>query len=443
MNAVLSESGGSAPAWRILCVDDEPNILASLRRLFRKHGYEVFTAEGGGDGLRVLEQNGIDLVVSDMRMPSMDGAQFLGQVRERWPDTVRILLTGYADMASTVEAINKGEIYRYINKPWDDNDMLMVARHALERKELLREKQRLEALTQRQNEELKSLNAGLELKVEQRTAEIRQVNSFLEAANGRLKTSFLTSVKVFSNLLELRGSHLSGHSRRVADLARKMAVVMGLDARETQDIFLAGLLHDIGKIGFSDDLLSAPVNTLGGDNLGLYRKHAARGEQVLMAIEELRNAAKILRSHHERFDGQGFPDGLAGLAIPAGARILALANDYDALQIGMVMQRRVTQEDAKAAIVQGKGKRYDPQAVDAFVQVTGGVEKEVPVECVVTAAELKPGMVLTRDLITRDGVLLLASDYILDPGLIRQIQDYAASEGVALSVHIRSERRNI
>lgn len=426
-----AEPVGDKQQWRILCVDDEPNILSSLRRLFRQAGYQVIVANSGAEGLQTLEKEAIDLVISDMRMPEMDGATFLRHVRERWPECLRILLTGYADISSTIEAINQGEIFRYISKPWDDNDLQLIVRHALERKALEREKQRLEALTAQQNEELRDLNANLELKVMERTVELRK-------AHEKLKSSFLTSIKVFANLIELRGGALSGHARRVADLARKIAVKMNVGAGEAQDIFLAGLLHDIGKIGFSDAMLAKPVTHLSGDELGIYRKHPLRGEQSLMALEELRGAAALIRSHHERFDGQGFPDGLAALAIPLGARILAVANDYDGLQVGILAQRRFPAEEAKKLIAEGRGKRYDPQVLDAFLEAMGGVEP-VSRELTVPVHELKAGMVLAKDLVARDGMLLLATDYILDERLVRQIRDYAASEGlVHLLISVRA-----
>jgi len=434
MNAPSVPETENAQPWRVLCVDDEQNILSSLRRLLRPHGYQIQIAGGGAEGLQLLEAEPVDLIISDMRMPEMDGAQFLEQVRQRWPDTVRILLTGYADIGSTVDAINKGEIYRYISKPWNDNDLLMVVHHALETKALKREKERLEALTVAQNEELKDLNANLELKVMERTVELRQ-------AHDKLKTSFLTSIKVFANLIELRGPSLAGHSRRVADLARKMATILNLTSAEGQDVFLAGLLHDIGKIGLPDALLAKPVPSFTSDELGLYRKHPAKGEQVLMALAELQGAARILRSHHERFDGQGFPEGLSGLAIPIGARILAVANDFDGLQIGTLSKLRLNVDDAKKLIAEGRGKRYDPAVIDAFLLATGGVKPENNGEEQVSAENLQPGMVLARDIVTRDGVLLLAADYVLDAHLIRQIQKYAASEGGHPPIFVRTQRR--
>jgi HD-GYP domain-containing protein (c-di-GMP phosphodiesterase class II) len=213
---------------------------------------------------------------------------------------------------------------------------------------------------------------------------------------------------------------------------------MALSPADSQDVFLAGLLHDIGKIGLPDLLLVKPVPQMTGEELGLYRKHPVKGEQSVMALEELRGAARIVRSHHERFDGQGYPDGLMGDSIPIGARILCVANDYDGLQIGSLSVRRYTQEDAKKLIAEGKGKRYDPQVIEAFLDIVGKVEVRDTGEIELGVADLKPGMILSRDLLSRDGVLLLAADYILDANLIRQIRDYAASENIVMHIHVRT-----
>ncbi len=438
---------------RILCVDDEPNILSSLRRLFRGQGYQVLVAESGNAGLAVLENEAVDLVISDMRMPEMDGARFLEHVRARWPDTTRLLLTGYSDIQSILDAINRGEIYRYITKPWDDNDILLVVRHALERRALEREKQRLEALTRSQNEELKNLNASLEAKVQERTVELKKALDTLVSVNDKLKNSFLTSIKVFSSLIEMRGGNLAGHSRRVADLARRIAVRMNLGEGEAQEIFVAGLLHNIGKVAFSDELLAMPVNLMNGENLGLYRKYPVRGEQLLMPLQDLSGAAKIIRSQQERFDGEGYPDRLSGFNIPLGARILALASDYYNLQIGTMVQRRLRPDEARALILQQSGKRYDPLVTNAFSDVLSGITsgsvnttaKEADdngQELLVAALDLRPGMIIARDLITRDGFLLLSANHTLDERMIRQILDFESSaSGSKLSISIRQERK--
>lgn len=195
---------------------------------------------------------------------------------------------------------------------------------------------------------------------------MREAHDQLIDAHAKLKMSFLTSIKVFSNVIEMRGGKLAGHSLRVADLARKIALKMGLNNQEVQEIFVAALLHDIGKIAFSDELLAQPVSMMNGEQFGCYCKHPLHAEQLLMPLDDLRDAARILRSQLERFDGQGFPDRLSGFNIPLGARILALASDYDNLQTGTLMQRRLRPDEAMHAILQALGTRYDPQVVEAF-----------------------------------------------------------------------------
>jgi response regulator RpfG family c-di-GMP phosphodiesterase len=436
---------------KILCVDDEPNILSSLRRLLRGQGYQIFLAEGGQAGLDLMQRESIDLVISDMRMPEMSGAQFLEHVRTQWPDTIRLLLTGYADIQSILDAINRGEIYRYITKPWNDNDLTLIVKHALERKQLELEKKRLEDLTHKQNEELRELNSNLENKVLARTHELKSALESLVKANDKLKTSFLTSIKIFSSFIETRDGNLAGHSRKVADLARRIATKMGLTAKEVQEIFVAGLLHNIGKIAFSDDLLTMPVNIMNTEHLAQYRKYPVRGEQLLIPLEDLRESAKIIRSQQERFDGEGYPDHLSGFNIPLGARILALAGDYFNLQIGTLMQRKLRPEEALNAIMLNSGKRYDPMVAKAFDElingvststVTGDAAKPAAIaERIISTADLRPGMIIARDLITKDGFLLLSADHQIDERMIRQIRDFEASPaGSPLSIHIHQDR---
>lgn len=431
-----------APAT-LLFVDDEPSILSALRRLFRPQGYRILIAESGAAGLAILEQESVDLIISDMRMPEMDGATFLKQVRARWPNTMRILLTGYADVTSTVAAINEGEIYRYISKPWDDNEILKIVADALDRQKLESENRRLTALTQAQNEELKELNSGLEQKVAERTAELRQALAFVEQGHAELKKSFLTSVQVFAGLAELRiaqgGARLAGHGRRVADMARNLAQRLGLADAEVQNIMLAGLLHDIGKLGLPDELLGKPFNTLTQDQRAQVMKHPQIGQNVLMAIDKFKEAALFVRHHHECFDGSGYPDRLTGMAIPLGARILAVANDYDALQMGTLVQRPLRPEEALAYLNDNRGKRYDPSAVDAFIKQISETQKSAPTELPLRTMHLKPGMTVSRDLTHRDGYLLLARGSVLTADIIAQLIRLEQAEKCNLTLHIRQE----
>ena len=374
-----------------------------------------------------------------MRMPEMSGAQFLEQVRAKWPDAVRILLTGYADVTSTIDAINKGEIYRYIAKPWDDNDIMLTVKHALERKNMEREKERLEALTLQQNGELKDLNANLEARVRERTEEVRQTMGFLEVAHKQLKGSFLTSLKVFSNLMELREGAMAGHSRRVAEHARRLAKHLGLPDNEVQDVMFAGLLHDIGKIGLSDRLLHKPFSTLTTEERIEVIKHPVTGQAALMALDNMKAAGGLIRSHHERFDGMGYPDGLSGMTIPRGARILAVANDYDALQAGSLLSKRLTDNEAREYLLEGRGKRYDPKVTDVFLEMLGAIDTSAYAgpEVKIPASALRRGMALARDLVSPEGLLLLSKDYLLDDAMIEQIRSFEQTEGRPLAIYVR------
>lgn len=432
-------------AMTLLLVDDEPSILSALRRLFRPSGYQILTAESGAAGLALLESNAVDLVISDMRMPEMDGATFLRQVRTRWPGIMRILLTGYADISSTIAAINQGEIYRYIAKPWDDEEMLGVVRDALERLRLEAENRRLSALTAAQNEELKALNAGLEQKVAERTAELSQALAFVEQSHGELKKSFLATVQMVSSLIELRsgplGKQLAGHGRRVADLARNLAKRLGMSEADTQNVMLAGLLHDMGKIGLPDNLLGKPYNLLDAEQRPLLQKHPQIGHNILIGIERFRDSAHLIKHHHECFDGTGYPDRLSGIAIPQGSRILAVANDYDSLQLGTLVQRPLKATEALSYIVENRGKRYDPTVVDAFVQLISESRHKGFIELPLRSMHLKPGMLLSRDLNHRDGYLLLAAGSTLNAEIIGQLVRMEEVEQHHVTVYIRQEEK--
>lgn len=431
------------PPATLLLVDDEASILSALRRLLRPLGYRILTAEGGQAGLELLAAEPVDLVISDMRMPVMDGAQFLEQVRARSPETIRILLTGYADISSTIAAINKGEIYRYIAKPWDDNDLQLIVRDALEHKRLAAENRRLLELTRQQNEELRVLNTGLEQKVAERTAEVREALAKLAGAHQELKKGFVNTVKVFSGLIELRAAGpLGGHSKRVAEHGRALAQRLKLKENEVQEVMLAGLLHDIGKIGLPDELLPKPFNQLSPEARAEVMRHPAKGQFILMAIEQLKGPATLVRHHHECFDGSGYPDRLAGLAIPMGARILAVVNDFDSLQLGTLVSRPLQPKEALTFLVENRGKRYDPQVVDAFAAFLAEQRQEEITELSLPIGGLRAGWCLSRDLLHPEGYLLLARDQVLTEVILDQLRRLDQAEGLHLSAYVRTASMN-
>lgn len=431
VDPVRMPAGGSAC---VLCVDDEPNILSALRRTLRGDGLRVLTAQGGAEALEVLERESVDIVISDMRMPGMDGAELLERVHHRWPTSIRVLLTGHADTRAAVAAINRGRIFRYLTKPWDDVELRSVVRQGLDLLHLERERARLEELTTRQNLDLRDANERLEQRVQERT-------DALERANDSLKRSYLTSIKVFSGLIELRGGRLAGHGRRVAEVARKLAAAMGRSDEEVQQIFVAALLHDIGLIGVPDAILAKPVARCAADEAAQLQRHAEIGEQALMPLEEMQPVAALIRAHHERFDGEGFPDRLTGCEIAIGARILAVADAFDELQNGHLVEAAMSAHDARMVIRHGRGTQFDPEVVDVFLHITEPQRPKVAPEVQLGSALLEPGMVLARDLVSPTGVLMLAAGHELTASLIRRVQEFDQRVGGKLVIHVKPRER--
>ncbi|WP_259745187.1 response regulator, partial [Pseudomonas protegens] len=192
------------PRPSLLLVDDEESILNSLRRLLRSQPYEVLVADSGARALEILAQRPVDLVMSDARMPNMDGATLLARVREGYPATRRILLTGYADLSTIIKAVNEGQIHQYLSKPWSDEELLLILRQTLEHQQAERELKRLQQLVLEQNRQLKASNANLEKRVASRTAELQQTADMLDLAYEELKHSYVTGTEVFSLLANLR-----------------------------------------------------------------------------------------------------------------------------------------------------------------------------------------------------------------------------------------------
>lgn len=426
-------TAGTAP-WTLLAVDDEPNILAALRRVFRATGWRILTAGHAQEALALLATEPVDAVLSDMHMPGMDGVRLLERVSQDWPRTARLLLTGQADLASTIDAINRGQLHRYIAKPWNDDELVLTLRQVAERQQLEADKQALEQLTQKQNDELKALNAGLEARVTLRTEE-------LAAANDRLKRNYMTSIKAFTALIELRDGTQAGHARQVADLVRRIAQAMKLDAEAERELTIAALLHDIGHIGLSDAVLARPMLRLSGDELRRYRLHPVLGEQALLASDDMQGVAPLIRAHHERWDGQGFPDHLRGAAIPLGARILAVADAYEDLRSGRIDGQALSPLDARRTVIAGRGSQFDPAVVDAFASL---FSPQPPAKPVVQAlrmrlrtADLRAGHILRQDFVSPEGVLLLSAGQRLNDDLIERIRAFERRHDLALTLAVQ------
>jgi response regulator RpfG family c-di-GMP phosphodiesterase len=425
----------------ILLVDDEPSILKALQRLLRNKGYPIKTAAGGVDGLRQIRESEVPiaLIISDQCMPEMSGAQFLEQAKVIVPDAMRFLLTGYSDMSAVVEAVNKGEIHRYLTKPWNDEEFVLGVGQALEHYELLGENRRLLEVTRRQNQELGELNRHLEDKVSERTIEVQKKNEDLAGLNAKLEQSFMETIRLMSSLIETLNPKLGKYMRNVADLSRLVARDFGLDAAEVDQIEMAALIHDVGLLGLADKLWERDEKELTEGEYKQFRNHPIIASVCLGSIEKLGAVSEIVRHHHENQDGSGFPYGIQGEKIPWGAQIIAAAGDYCRVVHGWKAEKSYIFNRAKAclgtaagvvsseapeqmigAVAQkllhlNAGKKYDGRIVSAILSHVDR-SKACSLDPETDAAEaleievkrLSEGMVLASDLRLTDGRLLLA-----------------------------------
>lgn len=423
----------------VLFVDDEPNILAALRRLFRQQPYDVLIANSGAEGLDMLAQHHVDLIVSDMRMPHMSGAEFLAKARELYPTTGRILLTGYADMSSTIDAVNAGGISAYISKPWDEHDLTLKVQQALHVQQLEAERAYLQQLTEKQNNELKELNRGLEDKVRARTQEIQQTSDMLDLAYKQLNNSYEVVIRVFSQFIGTLPSMPKGHHQRSAVLANAMGQVLGLGKTETKPIYFASLLADLGKLHLPYRLMNGHVTELNEQDRSQYMRYPVLGEQTLLPVEALHASANIIRHHREDYNGHGAPDRLKKDEIPLGARILRVAKDFDELRTGLLLKDALSVEAAVDYITSHRGQYYDPHIVDAFTKVLPAFLKQTPGvdECKLETSALKGGMLLSRDLLNGAGMLLLTKGRVLSDVTIEKLKAFEESEGKIYQVFVK------
>jgi len=393
---------------RILCVDDEAQILMSLKRMFRRSGHKVHIANSAAEGLAWLADNEVDIVISDMRMPEMDGHQFLTEVANQWPQTVRMLLTGYSDMESTIGAINNGSIFRYIAKPWDDTDLQMCVERALENKFLRDERARLEALTRQQNDDLQALNQSLEGKVRERTKELEESRLVIE-------TAYDDSIAVFARIIDMREGDSQGRAGHIVEQAERVAQKLKLDDTQRKDLQYAAQLHNIGKIGLPDDLIMTPYEKMEPAQKELYQQHCTNGEALLMALGPLSRAATIIRSHHEQVGGGGYPDKLSGDDIPIESRILFVVSEYDDLRSGALLGTPMDSAAAMRYLKSSAGRRYDERVVSEFILINKDLEESQSVrkELILSIDNVEPGMILAEDVYLRENVLMLRAGQTL------------------------------
>ena len=322
-----------------LVVDDEPGVRRSLARMLQAQGFQCFEASTGLEALELLERIGeTPLIVSDMRMPELDGIGFLEAVRRRYPDTSVIMLTGLSDTTTAVDCLHLGAA-DFLLKPISMNELQARVARALEKRALV--------LQNRYYQE------NLERRVHEQAQRIQEL--------------FLQGVQMLARALEAKDAYTRGHSIRVSRYAVATARRMGFQGVLLDGIRLGGELHDIGKIGTRESVLHKP-GSLTAEEFRQISEHPILGERMLSPLaRESPDVLRIVRSHHERLDGRGFPDGLRGERIPVEARIVAVADAFDAMTTRRPYRESRPPEQAMAELRRVAGTQLDPEAVEAFV----------------------------------------------------------------------------
>lgn len=347
----------------VLFVDDEANILKALKRLLRNEPFEVLTATCAEEALEHFRRFEIQVVVSDQRMPEMSGADFLSQLRERYPDTIRMMLTGHTEMDTAVEAINRGEIFRLITKPWNEDVLRASLRQALDHCEMKQEIKRLNQVSREQNFKLQDMNRNLEAKVRERTQQLGQKNR-------ALRKGYIETIRALAEAVDAKDAYTRGHSERVAVYASRIARELNLDKTMIERVYFSGLLHDVGKIGIPDAIITKPAR-LTEDEYQEIQKHPEIGAKILEPVEMLSEIAPCVRHHHEWFDGsnRGYPDRLRGEQIPLPSRIILVADTVEAMTSNRPYRKILPLTVVIDELRKFSGRQFDPKVVDAFMRL--------------------------------------------------------------------------
>lgn len=401
----------------ILTVDDEERILKSLKRLLNCLDADIIAAQSGDEAMEILSKTKASIIISDQRMPGMGGVEFLGKSRKVSPDSIRILLTGYADIDATIDAINSGAVKYYFNKPWDDEQLLSRIKESLDLFDMTLENQRLTQLTLKQNKQLKEFNDSLEQQVEKQTKEIKWQHN-------QLKKSFMETIKSFSTLIGLRHTGIGNHSHRVAALVKGLIKDSSLGDEEYQDITVSAFLHDIGKISLSDKILTKPESDFIRTEIELIQQHPILGQSCLFAITGFEDVGLIIRHHHEDYQGGGYPDGLSGKEIPFGSRAIHIADTFDnrAFRKGYPTEKEISL--ASAYLVQYSNTKFDPELVKRFIErdiAKMFIDQGIAGSIVLQPEFLETGMVVATDIYTKSGMFLLPKGAKLSEGMINRI----------------------
>ena len=414
---------------RLLIVDDEEIVLSALRDTLAREGYHIVTASSPIVALSLLKKEMFSVVITDQQMPMLSGLEFLSQVKVMQPDATRILVTAILSLSTVVDAINKGEIYRFIVKPWLREELLATVKNAAQRYELIGKNALLQAATQAMNDKLVKLNTELE----QQVARVAEQNAQLESLNTALSQNLERSVELCLKTMQTFYPALGSQTRRVFELCKVMADELKLSTEQRQTFEISAWLHDIGLVGVPRQLIKRWEQSPSGlteAETALVQQHPILGQELAGFAHHLGGVGPTIRAHHERWDGEGFPDKLAGENIPWLARLLAVAIAYAASPHNGLATLQSIKQQASAA--------FDPEAVRIFLRCLP--RATVPHrERDVLLSELRPGMVLARGIYNSNGMLLMPDGQKLTATYIDKLNNHHRIHPITQSLLIRAD----
>jgi response regulator RpfG family c-di-GMP phosphodiesterase len=393
----------SPQVQHVLIVDDDPDVLAALNSTLQRPDYIVVCCTSAEDALVQIERQAFAAVIADQHMPGIHGLELLERVRSLQPDASRLLITGMLQVDTLIGAINKGEIFRFIGKPWSRSEVVATVENAVQRYELLLENRRLQASTQELNAQLRSSNEKLQHNLE---VLIREKES-VDRAHDALRQNFEHSLGLCFRLISTFYPLLGKQAQAVVEICRAMAATEYFNETERHVLMTSAWIYDIGLVALDRALLHklfTRPEACTPEEHALLRHHPVIGQTLAAFVDQLQEVGTTIRAHHERFDGSGYPDGLAGEGIPWTARCLAVAVAF--VQSGM------PKEQASEYLQEESGKGFDPEAVRLFFRTSRLSDLPRNVTDVLLS-DLRPGMQLARGIVTPSGMLLIPEGQVL------------------------------
>ena len=398
----------------ILVLDDDPVVLLAITETLEREKYNVQAFSNAREALIAMEQTHFATIISDQRMPEMTGLEFLDKCKHIQSNASRILITGVLTLNTVIEAVNQGEIFRFIAKPWIREEMLATVENAVQRFTLIEANQQLSADTLDLNEKLVSSNAALEEKI----CELESKAKVFEKTNQSLEENFSHSLEICFRLIEAFHPVLGEQTKSVVSICREIAKSDLFTERESEVLVVSSWLYNLGRIGLPRELLTKSLNdpqSLNEQEKTLLHHYPVYGQTLAGFVGALEEVGHSIRSHRERFDGQGFPDGYGREMIPAPARHLAVA-------VGFV-ECVLPKDQALEYIIRESGKSFHPEAVRLFMKSSNLINLPKKV-LELTLAELEPGMILAKGIYSPSGLLLIPEERRLTQGIIKKIKEH-------------------